>query len=269
MIGRVANLAKSLAVSLLAASLLGGVASAQDPDPWGTDDPASSSAAPDPSTNSSESTGDSAAADSSAGASTVDDDSSSVPARVARLTDDDLAAQRAKSQRNRELLSVEQDVSGLKERVFRSKATLQLLRELVIEGSTLGSRLSLWHVNKLSGAYSVESIQYFVDGKAVFSRTDTTGGLDGLKDLEIHDQTLPPGAHVLQVNAVLRGSGLGVFSYLRAYSFKIQSSYSFTIEDGKLTVLRVRLDTKGGPFASFVDRPDVAYEEVRESLRSE
>lgn len=263
MIGRVANLAKSLAVSLLAASLLGGVASAQEPDPWGPDDPAPSSAAPDSDTEPSESTRETSAGDSST------DDGSDVAARAARLTDDDLTAQRAKSQRNRELLSVEQDVSGLKERIFRSKATLQLLRELVIEGSTLGSRLSLWHVNKLSGAYSVESIQYFVDGKAVFSRTDTTGGLDGLKDLEIHDQTLPPGAHVLQVSAVLRGSGLGVFSYLRAYSFKVQSSYSFTIEDGKLTVLRVRLDTKGGPFASFVDRPDVAYEEVRESLRSE
>jgi hypothetical protein len=188
---------------------------------------------------------------------------------VGRLTDEELAARRLKSQRNRELLSVEQDVAGLKERVFRSKATLQLLRELVIEGATLGSRVSVWHVNKLSGSYTVESVQYFLDGKSIFSRSDTAGGLDGLKDLEIHAQALPPGQHTLQINMALRGNGHGVFSYLRAYSFKVQSSHTFLVEDGKITVLRVRLDEKGGPFASFVDRPTVRFEDVRESLRGD
>jgi hypothetical protein len=226
-----------------------GTAYAQDDSPWEAPAAASAPAATPASTTSSSTT--SAPADEGGG----------------RLSDEELAARRLRSQTNRELLSVEQDVSGLKERVFRSKATLQLLRELVIEGATLGSRVSIWHVNKLSGAYSIESVQYFLDGKSIFSRTDTTGGLDRLKDQEIHVQTLPPGAHNLQVNMVLRGNGGGVFSYLRSYSFKVQSSYSFTVEDGKLTLLRVRLDEKGGPFASFVDRPDVSYEEVRESLR--
>lgn len=186
-----------------------------------------------------------------------------------RLTVDELAERRLQGQQNRELLSVEQDVSNLKERVFRSKATLQLLRELVIEGATLGSRVSIWHINDLSGAYAVESVQYFLDGKAVFSRTDTSGGLAGMDMIEIHAQTLPPGAHSLQVNMVLRGNGHGVFSYLRAYSFKVQSSYTFTVEDGKVTTVKVELDEKGGPFTSFVDRPSVAYEESMENLRGE
>ena len=41
---------------------------------------------------------------------------------------------------NRELYTVEQEVNLLKERVFRSKATLQLLKELVIEGATIGAQ---------------------------------------------------------------------------------------------------------------------------------
>lgn len=186
-----------------------------------------------------------------------------------RLTTEQLAERRLQGQQNRDLLSVEQDVSNLKERVFRSKATLQLLRELVIEGATLGSRVSIWHINDLSGAYAVESVQYFLDGKAVFSRTDTSGGLAGMDMIEIHSQTLPPGAHSLQVNMVLRGNGHGVFSYLRAYSFKVQSSYTFTVEDGKLTTVKVELDEQGGPFTSFVDRPSVAYEEAMENLRGD
>lgn len=187
----------------------------------------------------------------------------------ARLTEAELAARRLQGQQNKELLTVEQDVSNLKERVFRSNATLQLLRELVIEGATLGSRVSIWHVNKMSSAYTVESVQYFLDGKAIFSRTDTTGGLDDLSTVEIHAQTLPPGQHSLQVNMVLRGNGMGLFSYVRAYSFKVQSSYAFTVEDGKLTTVQVIVDEKGGPFTAFVDRPDVGYEENTESLRGE
>lgn len=185
------------------------------------------------------------------------------------LTEEDLAARRLQGQQNKDLLSVEQDVSNLKERVFRSKATLQLLRELVIEGATIGSRVSVWHVNQLGGAYTLESVQYFLDGKAIFSRTDTTGGLDKIDAIEVHAQTLPPGSHSLQVNMVLRGAGHGVFSYVRAYSFKVQSSYTFTVEDGQVTTVSVQLDEKGGPFTSFVDRPDVAYEETMENLRGD
>ena len=239
------------AASLFAVLALAGSAPAFAQDsPWSTPGPDAAPAAP------------TAAPDTPAPADAT-------ASSLGRLTDEELAAQRLRSQRNRELLSVEQDVSGLKERVFRSKATLQLLRELVIEGATLGARVSIWHVNKLSSAYTIESVQYFLDGKSIFSRTDSSGGLDSLRDLEIYAQNLPPGPHTLQVNMVLRGSGFGVFSYLRSYTFKVQSSYSMTVEDGQVTVLRVQLNEKGGPFASFVDRPSVGYEEVRESLRGE
>ncbi|TVQ92808.1 MAG: hypothetical protein EA397_06560 [Deltaproteobacteria bacterium] len=203
----------------------------------------------------------------------LEGDPASTPAATtrtsSRLTDEEMAARAERSRRNRELLSVEQDVSSLKERVFRSKATLRLLKELVIEGSTVGSRASIWHINKLSGAYTVESIQYFLDGKAVFSRTDTSGGLDKLRDVEIHSQTLAPGAHSLQVTMVLRGKGFGVFSYVRDYSFKIESNYGFTVEDGKITVIKASVNSQGGAFSSFVDRPDLTYTEVRESLRGD
>lgn len=184
--------------------------------------------------------------------------------------DPEVSERRAVGQLNRELYTVEQDVNNLKERVFRSKATLQLLKELVIEGATLGSRVSVWHISKLGASYTVESVQYFLDGKAVFSRAATDGrGLADLKQLEIHQQTLPPGMHNLQVNLVLRGNGLGVFSYLKAYSFKVQSSYTFQIEDGKITTVRVYANEKGGPLVPFVERPNVRYEEKVESLRDE
>lgn len=185
------------------------------------------------------------------------------------MSDEMLRQRREQGQANKDLLTVEQRVSNLKERVFRSKATLQLLRELVIEGATMGSRVSIWHINKMSGQYTMESVQYFLDGKAIFSRTDTSGGLDDLSSVEIHAQALPPGQHNLQVNMVLRGNGLGIFSYVKSYSFRVQSSYAFTVEDGKLTTIQVVVNEKGGPFTAFADRPDVGYEENVENLREE
>lgn len=169
---------------------------------------------------------------------------------------------------NREMLSVEQDVDRLKERVFRSKATLQLLKELVLEGSSLGSGVVLYHVNKMGGSYELESVMFYLDGKNVYAKMDAESNATSEKEVEILEQSLPPGPHNLQVSMVLRGNGFGVFSYLKSYSFKVQSSYSFNVEDGKQTVLKVVSDEKGGPWRTFVDRPNVEYEEETQRLKS-
>jgi hypothetical protein len=169
---------------------------------------------------------------------------------------------------SRELRTVEEDVGDLKERVFRSKATLKLLKELLVDASATGSRIVLWHVNKLGGGYSMESVQYFLDGKSVFSKVDPGGSLDTEREIKVHEQSAAPGAHSLQVNMVLRGKGYKVFSYLRTYQFKVQSSYAFQVEQGRASLLRVIADSRGG-FRNFVERPTIEYDERTEAYREE
>ena len=170
----------------------------------------------------------------------------------------------------RELRTVEEDVKRLKERVFRSKATLQLLKEIIVEGAGMGSRVVLWHVNKMGPSYTVDQVTYFLDGKSVFTRSaEIDGDLDGLREARVHEQTIPPGVHTLQVQMVLRGNGLGVFSYLESYSFKVQSSYQFEVKDGEMTTLRVIANERSGFARTFVDRPSVQYEEAVETYRRE
>ena len=168
----------------------------------------------------------------------------------------------------RELRTVEEDVSHLKERVFRSKATLQLLKELVIEGATVGSRVSIWHVNRLGGSYSMEAVKYFLDGKNIFTKVDPGGSLDTVRELKVHEQNVPPGTHNLQMTMVLRGKGYSIFSYLRTYQFNVQSSYSFRVEDGRVTLVRAIAESRGG-FRNFVERPTVRYDERSDALREE
>ena len=174
----------------------------------------------------------------------------------------------AAAQFGRELRTVEEDVNHLKERVFRSKATLQLLKELVIEGATVGSRVAVWHINRLGGTYSMEAVKYFLNGKNVFTKVDPGGTLDTVRELKVHEQTVPPGTHNLQISMVLRGKGYKIFSYLRTYQFNVQSSYSFRVEDGRLTLVKVVAESRGG-LRNFVERPTVSYDERSESLREE
>ncbi len=168
-----------------------------------------------------------------------------------------------------ELSTVEEDVRRLKERVFRSKATLQLLKELVIEGATMGSRVVIWHVNKLGRTYRLESAQYYLDGKNIYTRVDPSGVLDKEREIRVREQSVPPGTHNLQVHMVLRGNGFGVFSYINTYMFKVQSSYSFSADEGMMTIVRVIANERSGLGRTYVDRPGVYYEEMTESLRNE
>ena len=159
-----------------------------------------------------------------------------------------------------ELLSLEEDVNSLKERVFRSKATLQLLKEIVIEGSTTGSRATVWHVNELSKSYDVVSITYLLDGQSVYSRTNDDGSLADSKEVKIWEGALPPGNHNITVSAVLQGNGFGVFKYVENYNFSVRSTYGFEAEDEHHASVRVILDERNGVGQSFIERPQVTYE---------
>jgi hypothetical protein len=161
---------------------------------------------------------------------------------------------------NKRLLTVEEDVNSLKERVFRSKATLQLLREIVIQGSSSGSRAVLWHVNTLGPTYTIESISYYLDGQSVYAKADPTGSLDAAEELKVWEGAIPPGNHNLTVNLVLRGNGFGVFKYVEGYTFRVQSSYAFVADDGHISNVRVIVDERKGIARSFVERPNVEYD---------
>jgi hypothetical protein len=187
-------------------------------------------------------------------------------------------AQDTEAEYQPELLRVEKDVQDLKERVFRSKATLALLREIMIQGSSSGSRATVWHVNRLGGGYTIESISYRVDGQATFSKVEPGGGLDELDEVKIFDGPLTPGNHNIAVEMRLRGTGYGVFTYVQSYEFDVQNNADFPLEDGKSCSIRVVADErrwvveegsssdsgrKRRHLSSFLERPNISIEEPR------
>lgn len=176
-------------------------------------------------------------------------------APAATSSDEDLGAVY-----NRKLYGIEERVNGLKEKVFRSKARLLLLRETVLHGVVSGAKAILYHINELGAEYAMESITYFLDGTKIYSRTDTTGELAKKDEIKIFEGSIPPGNHQVTVNMVLRGHGFSVFSYLNQYTLRVQGSYSFIAQEGKVSRLKIIAYEKKGIPLEFKDRPSFRYD---------
>ncbi len=163
---------------------------------------------------------------------------------------------------NTRVRALEEQVVDLKEKIYRSKARLQLLQETVLGGDlSTGARAVLFHRNEMGDSFVLESVAYALDGAPIFTRTDETSEeLSKHKELEIFSGRLVPGQHQVAVRLVYRGHGYGVFSYLEGYRFKVQSSYTFNAEPGKVTTVRVVGFEKGGLTTDLQDRPAVRYD---------
>jgi hypothetical protein len=179
-------------------------------------------------------------------------------------------AQTADEAFNTRVRTLEEQVVDLKEKVFRSKARLQLLQETVLGGDlSTGARAVLVHRNEMGDSFVLESVAYALDGAPIFTRTDDDGDLSKHPELEIFNGRIVPGQHQIAVRLVYRGHGFGVFSYLEGYRFKVQSSYTFNAEPGKVTTVQVVGFEQGGLTTDLQDRPAVRYdiESARDAVK--
>ncbi|MCC7381041.1 MAG: dihydrolipoamide acetyltransferase [Deltaproteobacteria bacterium] len=155
---------------------------------------------------------------------------------------------------------LEERVNDLKEKIFRSKARLMLLRETVLSGAIAGAKALIVHDNQMGSNFVLESASYALDGAPLLNKVDREGDLSDKEKIELFTGSIVPGNHNVSVNLVFRGNGFGVFSYLRGYKFKIRSSYAFTAEEGKLTTVHVVAYEKGGITTDLQDRPAIRYD---------
>lgn len=161
---------------------------------------------------------------------------------------------------NAEVQETEEKVSDLKERVFRSKARLLLLKEALVGGAFGSAKAVLIHRNDMGKALKLQRASYSLDNVPVFNKVDVDGSLNKEKEFEIFNQPLSPGPHNISVYLEYRGEGFGVFDYLDKYTFKIKSSFTFQVEDGKISQVKVIAYEKGGPLVKLENRPTVRFE---------
>ena len=157
--------------------------------------------------------------------------------------------------------TLEERVSDLKEKIFRTKARLMNLQEMVIGGDiTTGSKAVLVHRNEMGSSFYLESVAYALDGAPIYTKVDQDGDLEKREEFEIFNGRVVPGNHQISVLLVYRGHGYGLFSYLEGYKFKVQSAYTFNAEPGKVNTIKVVGFEKGGFTAELKDRPAIRYD---------
>lgn len=157
--------------------------------------------------------------------------------------------------------TLEEEVVDLKEKIYRSKARLLLLQESVLGGDvSTSARAVIVHKNEMGGSFLLESVAYALDGAPIYTQVDTEGELGKRQEFEVFNGRIVPGQHQIAVRLVYRGNGYGVFSYLEGYKFKVQSSYTFNAEPGKLSTVRVVGFEQGGMTTDLKDRPAVRYD---------
>ncbi|NOQ84094.1 MAG: dihydrolipoamide acetyltransferase, partial [Myxococcales bacterium] len=137
------------------------------------------------------------------------------------------------------LRDLEQRINELKEQIFRSKARLSLLAETVLEGVVGGGQAVIIHENRMSQSYRLVRVVYALDGAPIFTKADEEGSLGEQQEFEVYNGSIVPGEHTLTVNLEHRGHGYGVFAYLKGYRFKVRSTYTFAVPEGRVATVHV------------------------------
>ncbi|NVB39085.1 hypothetical protein G6O69_14675 [Pseudenhygromyxa sp. WMMC2535] len=154
------------------------------------------------------------------------------------------------------------EVDDLKERIFRSKARLSVLKETVLQGVLAGSRLIIVHRNLMGSQFRLTKIAVILDGAQIYARTDDSGALDKEDELVVLDGNIVPGPHTITVELTYQGQGFGVFSYLNGYTFESRSSHNFTSpQNGALRLMSSGFE-KGNLSTEMKDRPSVDWQEI-------
>jgi hypothetical protein len=162
---------------------------------------------------------------------------------------------------NRELGVVEERVDDLKEKVFRSKAALMYLREVVATGSTGGgARFSIVLRNNLGAGQVLEGVTFLLDGQIKYAGNDSAvdKALRAGTGLEVHQGSLSPGTHELTATYRIRSTGFNVFSYAKGDTYEIRVRNSFEAKMGEACSLAATL-REGAAVDSFKDRARVDF----------
>ena len=153
------------------------------------------------------------------------------------------------------LRRLEQKTQALKERAWQLKARVQMLKEQMLGGG-FGAQAYITHSNDMGSSFHLEQLAYSLDGTGMFTRSiETSDSLYKTKSFDVFSGPISPGNHSVNVVAVYRGHGYGVFDYLSKFTFTARSSTVFTVGEGKITKVECRGYEKGGANTPMEKRP--------------
>ena len=156
------------------------------------------------------------------------------------------------------LRELEEKVVSLKEKIFRSKTRLMLLKERILNDVIAEAKLVVEHQNDMGSSFKAVEVHYRLDGETLKLLDNATGTLDSEEPLEIFSGNVAPGNHSLSVEMVYQGDSI-FFTYLKDYVFKLRASYTFFATKGKITQVTSTGFLKGDITYNITDRPSIKF----------
>lgn len=159
---------------------------------------------------------------------------------------------------NVRLREMEEKIVSMKEKIFATKTRLVLLKERILSNVVSEAWAIIVHKNDMGGAFSLDQVLYYMDGKKKFFMRNKDEILDKQRTIEIFSGSVVPGNHTLTVEMVYKGTGK-MFTYLQGYKFKITSKYTFYASQGRIVKIQAVGYEKGDFTYSLEDRPAVKF----------
>lgn len=149
---------------------------------------------------------------------------------------------------------LETRIDDLKDRVFRSKSRIVLLKETLLGNKLAGSKALIVHKDELGRSFRLKRMTYRLDGNPIRNEMDRDGSLAEKETIELFNGAIGPGTHNLIVQLEYQGNS-AVFNYFEGYTFKLEKACKFSIEEGMATLVDVVVFKKGGANTSIEERP--------------
>jgi hypothetical protein len=160
------------------------------------------------------------------------------------------------------LREMEEDVVRLKEKIYKTKVRLNLLKERILSNVVAEAWAVITHNNRMSSAFALDQVLYYLDGKKLYFKRNTDDFLEANRTIEVFRGNVVPGNHTLTVEMLYTGKGK-FFTYLKGYKFKITSKYTFYTSRGRIVKLDVTGYEKGGPTYSLEEKPAIKFKVVQ------
>ncbi len=156
------------------------------------------------------------------------------------------------------LRELEERIVGMKERIFKTKTRLLLLRERILNDVIAEAKAVIMHRNEMGPSFKLVRLIYHLDGEKIYYQDKSSGTLATKKQFEIYSANVLPGDHILSVEMVYRGDS-SVFTYLKDYLFKLRANFTFYATKGKITNVQAIGFKKGDITWELTKRPSIKF----------
>jgi|GEM_PF-2429397 len=124
------------------------------------------------------------------------------------------------------------------------------------EAAAPATVLLVFH-NEMGSAFGIKTVSWTVDKGEEQQMPDAAARANKDGDVVLLSGALPPGDHLVDITLLYKGTGYGVFSYLKGYQFRLTTKHLFQTAPGKEAVIRVVGFEKGNLTTEIKDRPAI------------